>query len=224
MNEQARGELAPARSNNLSNDQKIEVVFDEGKRADVAERTKEAEEYLAGFEDFTIENEADLEVAVDCLKDVKKTYKEIKAEQELVTKPMNAALVKVRSWFKPALEVLERTERLLKGKVAGYHEMVAEESRKAMEAAAKASQEGNFDAAHEAAKGIVSAPRTHGVSVGARQWDYELVDLSLVPREFLTLDHSAVKIHIKRSGGDEPAEIPGLVFVAKAGTVTVRAS
>lgn len=196
-----------------SEEEKIEVVLDVEKRANVAERAKDAEEYLAGFSDFTIEDAQDLEVAVDCLKDVKTNYKQIKAEQELATKPMNAALKQVRSWFKPALDVLERTEALLKGRIADYHRRVEEQSRLAMEAAAAASQAGDFDGAHEASKGIVAAPKSDGVTV-TRHWDYELQDLDAVPDQYkyMCLDHSAVKIHIKNAGKEQPPPIPGIVF------------
>ena len=206
----------------MADDEKIEVILDGEQRANVAEKAEEAQEYLAGFLDFHIEDDDDLSVAVDCLKDVKRTHKQIKAEQELATKPMNAALNQVRSWFRPALDTLTKTEALLKSKVEAYHRLVEERSRAAMEAAAEASREGNFDAAHEASKGIVQAPGSKGVSVGQRTWDYELEDLALVPRDFLALDHSAVKIYLKNCGTENPEPIPGLRFVPKAGTVVVR--
>lgn len=200
-----------------ANAEKVEIILDSDKRDDVQEKAKEAEEYLAGFEDFYIENEGDLEVAVECLKEVKTNFKQIKSEQELATKPMNAALKQVRSWFKPALDVLTRTEVLLKMKVSNYHLLVEERSRKAMEEAATASAEGNFDAAHDAAKNIVAAPQSKGVSV-SRYYDYEIEDMSKVPRRYLAVDHSAVKIHIKKAGKSQPEDIPGIKFVEKSRT------
>lgn len=220
MISRARGEPFIARSNmseEVAEAEKVEIVLDQGQREDVEERTKEAEEYLAGFEDFQIEDDDDLEVAVECLKEVKTNYKKIKAEQELATKPMNSALRQVRSWFKPALVVLESTERLLKGKVAAYHLRLEEQSRRAMEEAAAASAAGDFDGAHEASKGIVAAPQSKGVSI-TRHWDYVVEDPDQVPRQFLTVDHSAVKIHIKGAGKEMPDPIPGIRFEEKTRT------
>jgi len=194
--------------------EQIQVAVDATDRDSALQKAEEAKEVLAGFQDFEIDCEDDLVLATECLKDVKRAAKEITAQKEAATKPMNAALVQVRSWFKPALDVLESTERLIKHKIEGYHVRVAKEAREAMEAMALASQAGDFDAAHEASKGIVIAPKIAGLST-TQVWDYEITDLSKVPREFLTLDHSAVRLHLKAK---EPKPIAGLKFFLKGRT------
>jgi hypothetical protein len=198
---------------------KLEVV----KAQDSVDKAREqGEDYLAAFEDFEIETPEDYEVASDCLKDVKKVAKQIKAEKELATKPMNTALRQVRSWFAPAEKALADTEKLLKTKIADWTLLQEQRNREAMQKAAAASQAGNFDEAHEAAKQITDRPKAKGITVSQPGWDYILEDLSKVPREFLALDHSAVKIHLKNAGAEKPTPIPGVKFVPSTPTVIVR--
>jgi predicted DNA-binding protein len=77
-------------------------------------------EVMEAFRDFEIEQSEDYEIAVECLKDIKKQAKKLKAEKELATKPMNGALRQVRSWFAPAEKALQATEDLLKSKIADW--------------------------------------------------------------------------------------------------------
>lgn len=193
----------------------VDAINSEGtERQLVSVKQEEAKEILEAFQDFDIEDDEDYEVVSDGLKEVKKIAKEIEARRKKVTGPLNAALAEFRSWYKPAVDLLANTESVLKQRLAAYVRKKEEQSRLAMEAAAAAAGEGNFDAAHEASKGIVAAPSTKGVT-HTRYWDYELEDLDQVPRRYLALDHSAVKIHIKNAGKDEPEEIPGIRFVLK---------
>jgi hypothetical protein len=83
---------------------------------------------------------------------------------------------------------------------------------------AAAAATGDFDAAHVVSQSLVEAPTAQGVSV-QRKWDYRVVDLNQVPRDYLCLDHSAVKIHIKTAGKDKPQNIPGLEFFEVAGVI-----
>lgn len=203
----------------MEDEVKVEVVR---KQDTVEEARAHGEEVMEAFKDFEIEDADDFEVAAECLKEIKAQAKKLKAEKELATKPMNSALRQVRSWFRPAEDALSATEAYLKKKIADWTLLQEERSRQAMEAAAAASQAGNFDAAHEAAKGIVERPRAQGVSVSMPGWDYILEDVDKVPREYLALDHSKVRIYLKAAGSEEPDPIPGLRFVRGEATVTAR--
>lgn len=188
----------------------------------VSQKEEQAKEILNGFKDFEIEDDEDYEVVAEGVKEIKKIAKEIDARRKKVTEPLNAALNEFRSWYKPAMTILENTEQFLKGKLAQYGRMKEQQSVLAMEAAASAARAGDFDGAHEASKGIVSAPTAKGVTL-TRYWDYEIEDLDKVPRRYLCLDHSAVKIHIKNAQKEEPSPIPGLRFTSKDRTI-VRTS
>lgn len=184
----------------------------------IEEKQEEAAEIIEAFKNFEIEDDDDYEVVGEGLKEIKKISKDLETRRKTITQPINVALREFNSWFKPAQEVLQNTERVLKKRLAEYVRKREEQSRLAMEAAAQAGQKGDFDAAHEAAKGIVERPELKGIT-HTRWYDYEIEDLDQVPRRFLSLDHSAVKIYIKNSGKEEPAPVPGLRFVAKDRTI-----
>jgi hypothetical protein len=197
---------------------KAEVVEAFDKQPDekeiVATRQAEAEEIIEAFADFEIEDDDDYDVVADGLKEVKTIAKDLESRRKKITQPINGALREFNSWFKPAQLVLTNTERALKKKLADYTIAKEEQSRLAMEAAAQASQDGDFDGAHEAAKGIVESPSAQGIT-HSRYYDYEIVDMDEVPRRYMCVDHSAVKIHIKNAGKTQPEDIPGIRFTEK---------
>lgn len=183
----------------------------------VATKKAEAEEIIEAFRDFEIEDDDDFSVVADGLKEVKIIAKDLEERRTKITQPINGALREFNSWFKPAQVVLANTERLLKDRMDKYLRMKEEKARLAMEAAAQASLAGDFDTAHEAAKGIVENPVAAGIS-HSRYYEYEIVDLSVIPREYLCLDHSSIKLHIKSAGRAKPADIPGIRFFDKTRT------
>lgn len=178
----------------------------------------EIEEILSGFQNYVIEDDEDYELVAEGLKEIKGISKEIEERRKKITQPINGALREFNSWFKPAQTLLMTTESFLKRMLAEYVSEKEKQSRLAMLAASQASQAGDFDAAHEAAKGIVERPTAQGIT-HVRYFDYEIEDFEKVPRAFLAVDHSAVKIYIKNAGKDEPAPIPGIRFVEKDRTI-----
>lgn len=183
----------------------------------VATKKAEAEEIIEAFRDFEIEDDDDYAVVADGLKEVKTIAKDLEERRKKITQPINGALREFNSWFKPAQVILENTERLLKDRMDQYLREKEEKSRLAMATVLQASQEGDFDTAHEAAKGIVESPIAAGIS-HSRYYDYEVVDLSVVPREHLCLDHSSIKMHIKSAGRAKPSDVPGIRFFEKTRT------
>lgn len=195
--------------------QGLVVAAAEGdEQKEIALKKVEAEEILAEFKDFNIENDEDYEIVAEGLKEVKRIIKEIEARRKKVTEPLNKALSEFRSWYTPALKVLESTEQILKQRMLGYSAEKARRSELAMLQVAAAAKAGNFDAAHEASKEIVSAPVVAGISQIA-YWEYSVVDPSIVPRKFLEVSDSAIKEYVKKAGPEGPEDVPGLRFEKK---------
>jgi hypothetical protein len=146
-----------------------------------------------------ITNQDLLDSASHILTEVRSQLDTLENERTAITKPMNEAKRKVDALFKPAKTALEECQRLLKGKIAGY--FTAEEKRKA-----DALKSGDHQTAIE-----VATPTTpEGVSVKSTPIQYRVIDFDQIPREFLCLDHSAVKILIKEKG--DGAAVPGVEF------------
>ncbi len=169
--------------------------------------------------DFEIENDEDYAFGGEVLKQIKGYYKEIEVRRKKVTDPLNAALKEFQSWYRPAQKVLEDGEEVLKKKLGDYVIRKEAEKEEQHRAIAAASAKGDFEAAHAAASDLVSVVTVKGVTV-THKWEYQLVDFDEVPREFLCLDHSAIKLYIKNAGVDDPKPIPGMKFV-KVGGVRV---
>ncbi len=177
----------------------------------LAEKRHEYEEILEAVRDFEIEDEDDYEFLATKLKEIKACNAEIEKRRKEVTQPLNAAIKAFSNWYKPSTDVLDESEVIIKKKLGEYtlKRRLADEAR-AKEIAA-AAREGDFDKAHKASQALVGEVRVQGVAV-RDTWQYDLENLDEVPREFLTLDHSAVKLYIKAAGKDDPKPIPGIKF------------
>lgn len=160
---------------------------------------------------LVIEDDEDFEYVSGVLLEVKRYDKEIEARKKLVTDPLNAALRELRTWFQPIQKVLSNNEAILKKKIGDYKLLKEKQQEEQMRKIAEASKAGDFEGAYMVSQNLVELPVAKGIST-TRKWDYKVTDLSLVPREYLTLDHDVVKKHIKEAGKDQPADIPGVVF------------
>lgn len=182
-------------------------------------RRGEAEEILVGFEDFEIEDAEDYAIAAEGLKEIKRIAKDLEERRKKITQPINAALREFNALFKPPQKLLSNAEGYFKLQLQKYDKLVEERSRVAMLAAAEASRSGDFDTAHEASKGIVERPVVQGIT-HTQYYDWEIVDVNLVPAEFLVtmVNAEAVARHIKAAGKNEPAAVEGLRFMQKTRT------
>lgn len=193
-------------------------------KLEVSMKVVEYGEMLDELKGFTITSDEDFKLASEILLQTKKHLKSIEARRKEVTDPLNKALTAIRSWFKPAEETLEQTEAFLKKEIASYSLRLQKANEEAAREAALAAQRNDFDGAHTAHMAMQTLPSAKGITVTER-WEHVVEDVSLVPREFLTVDHSAVKIYLKNAvqAGEEPAPIPGIRF-EKVGGVTARPS
>lgn len=208
---------APKESATKALGELVKVEIDEKK--ELAVRRTSYEQIVEELRGIQVEDEEDYVFASEVLKQVKTYYKEIEVRRKKVTEPLNAALKEFQSWYRPAQKVLEEGEALLKQKLGDYRVRKEAEKEAQMRAIAEASAKGDFDAAHAAAQDLVITTEVSGVSFTPK-WEYQLVDFDEVPREFLCLDHSALRLHIKNANADDPKPIPGIKFV-KAGGVRV---
>lgn len=154
-----------------------------------------------------IKNQGMLDKVGELLTDVKKRYKVLETQRTDATKPLNKSLKVINGWYKPATSRLKECEELLKTKMNDY-------SQRLFDAKQQALQEGD----HETA--ITTAPAELPSNMSQRTvLDYKIVEFNAVPREYLSVDHSAVKIALERDGRD--LDIPGIEVYDKP-ILTVR--
>jgi len=185
----------------------------ENERKELAEASEQHKLLYESVGLARISGEGDFTLVTDSLKEIKRLMKELEERKQRVTRPLMAALEEVRSWFRPAQTWLEKTEKVLKAELARYQQEVEQRNIQAMKLLAETKG--------QAAVQFESRPSEKGLSITS-QWDFEVLEPSLVPRDFLTVDHNRVKAHIKATQkGEKPADIPGIRFVEKA-RVAVR--
>jgi hypothetical protein len=156
--------------------------------------------------DLIIEDQETLDMVGGVLVDIKTQWKMLEEKRTSITKPLLQAKNAADALFKPALTALVDAEKALKGKIDSYFTAIAAAKIEALTM-------GEVQEAIEMAAPVLSG------GVGARAvLDYVLEDLSLVPREWLCLDQSAVRIAMSR---DKNIQIPGIRFFEKQ-TVSVR--
>lgn len=173
-------------------------------------------------ESIVIESDSDLKKAADFLSNVKKAQKLVKEKKESITKPMNLALKNARSFFAPFEQSLEESERLVKGRMIGYEQMVqrkaAEEARRIEEELHKKAQEEQMTAeklneeTNLAMQKMAEIKTVDKQVEGKKGWiqyrivkQVEIIDETLIPIEYLVPDF--VKIRKVALAG---VEIPGV--------------
>ncbi len=155
-------------------------------------------EIIVAADALEIANKADVEFAGNTALDVRAMWSALEERRTRITAPMNAALREVNAIFRPTLNALENAETKLKAKI-GLYTLKANEAAIAAQAEVAA---GNLSVAY-----LAPVENVKGVSVKP-SLSYALEDLSMVPLEYLMLDHTKVIRALK--GQDADFKIPGL--------------
>lgn len=183
-----------------------------------------------------VQDEKGVEWATAVLAEIKAVRTRVETLRTSFTKPLNEHLRRLNEFFRTMDAPLEAADKDLRGRVLVYRKAVEEERRRAnaererlaaeaaaREAEARAAlrtgdpQTGAIlaaaDAAHERADAVRVAPEppktvstVFGSSTVKKNWDFEIADVSAVPREYLAVDDRLVRQAIRNG----VREIPGL--------------
>lgn len=175
---------------------------------------QEAEEILVGVTDIQIEDDADLVFAAEALADIKRKKRDLENMRSEATTPLRKSLDVIYGWFREPIRFYDRCEKALKEKIAEAKVRAEERQRQAIEAAAQAAMSGSPEAAAAALSLAQSSELGEVQGLSFRQaWDFEIVDISQVPPQFLMVNEAAVKAAIRGAKGR--IEIPGIRVVEK---------
>lgn len=190
------------------------LIPEDDTQQSLAQEAEDAKDALAMIQEFEIAEQADYDFANEALGDAKSSWKALETRKKKATGPLNQSLKEIRSWFKPAQDFYAQAERLLKGKLAEAHRKAREEQDRALREAQEAHQTGDVEAVREALvqSQAVEIAQADNVSVIA-SWDFEIVDVKLLPREYLIPDEKAIRGVVKSLGGE--AAIPGVRVFTK---------
>lgn len=178
------------------------------------------------------------DIATNTLKGLKAMMKEIEATFDPIAKKAHDAWKEVLAQKKRHIEPLETADKILRRKASDWfaeqERARREAERRALEEARRKAEEEQIaraqllqdSGATELAESVISQPVKVGPvkvnapapdknGVGFREvWTFEIVDASLIPREFLIPDEAAIRKHAQTMKGK--ANIPGVrVFARK---------
>lgn len=180
---------------------------------DMVNETNEATELLTLAKEYQIETRDQLEGVAEVLGEVKGRLKRLEAAEKEITGPANEILKKTRARFAPPKQALQEAEVYLKGLISDFARREAASNAAAITEAAEAHAEGDTEGVGTALAKIAHVRETPGVSTSLR-WNFEIVDPTLLPREFLTPNVPAIREHQRRYTqlDQAPAPIPGVRF------------
>lgn len=182
------------------------------------ERTSVAQA-LVELSDFSIETRDDLEIAGKLLEDVTQRRDVLETKLKAITGPLRTAEKEARELFRPALSALDEAEEWLRKRIAEARDNI-ETRNQALLATTQAVVEAGGDASSLGSLQSTAAPDGMGYR---EHWDFEIVDPSLLPREYLQPNEKAIREVVKALKGG--AAIPGVrVFVENRVTVRKRGS
>lgn len=169
---------------------------------------KELEEVLAMVTDYSIDSQEDLDFAAQSLAEVKGEYRKLEEKRKKATGPLREGLKEIDSWFAPAKKALIALEAAWKGKLAQAHLEAQRKQQALMEEAREAHSHGDLLGVQEA---MIQAGDSHATTAGVQYreaWRFEVVDESVIPREFMSPDTAKIGATVRLL--KDKTDIPGV--------------
>lgn len=160
--------------------------FEEKAKEALAPLLVEAKDIAATVKLFNIASQEDLDLANETTKDVKRKFKDIEENRTSITQPINEGLRRVNAVFKPLTDQYKKCETELKTKVAAGLRYLREEQTRKLQEVAVLSQAGDMVGAKSVLLSTPDAMLPTGSSI-REIWHYKIVDINLVPDEYLMI-------------------------------------
>lgn len=192
----------------------LHVVSPERKQA-IDEEHSKAEQAMATLSEMSCETPDDEQALADVLIALKDKMRVIEEERTALTRPLLDAKREVDDYYRPTLKALEEIESILKHKLALADTRREEENRKLRFAAKQAAAMGHKTEAHQLLRAVQDDGAPEGIHY-RYAWEYEIIDLEQVPREWLTVDPAKMKSHLKSYARSQAVpDVEGLHFTRR---------
>ena len=178
------------------------------------------------------------ELAAEKLKEIKGIYKRLDEKEKSFTSPLNQAKTAIIDFFRKPKAALDSAEKVYKSAMVSYNqeqERIAREAQARLDEQARKEREKLEEQARKAAEkgkteksdilltkaALVSAPvvQPQMVKVAGTgmtlNWDFEVVDESLIPREYMMRDDVKIRRIVKALKSE--TKIPGIKAVGTPG-------
>jgi hypothetical protein len=192
----------------------------EGALAFVVSEKPGVDEALGMIRAIVIEDATALASAGEVVREVARRHDAIDAKRKSWVEPLKRVAKDIDATFKPLLDALKEAEKLLKDKIGSYALAQAAARTKAIAAAGALSQSDPEAASAAIAEAVaLEAPKLDGVGATI-EWDGEVIDAALIPREYLIPDVAALRAMTKAAARDP--KIPGWRAFQRATVRTAR--
>jgi len=188
--------------------------------------TIDCKKILQNSEALEISTQVELDNANSALRIVKTKLKELEEDRKKLTQPLESVKKSIIAKYKPAIEMLEKAESLIKRGMIVFTEKIEAERRKQeeelrrkmLEKAEKAEAKGKVEKAKEIRQQaelttVVSKIETpKGVSY-REIWKYKIVDETLLERQYLIPNHDMLSKMATATKG--AIEVKGVQFYSE---------
>ena len=145
-----------------------------------------------------IKTEAQMETAVDYLKQVKDAGKKVKEQKEKLTDPAQETLRRIRALFKPIEDNIREAEGIIKDKMLSFDEIKRKQSESKIAKIEAKVKAGSIDITKAAEQMEKIEPKTqYEGDAGKIQYrtikKILIVDKTKIPREYLVLNESLIR-------------------------------
>lgn len=168
---------------------------------------KEADETHAALKLYTVRSQQDLDEAHAMVLELKAKNDQLENMRVSITGPLNAALRAANNVFQPPIKKNTQSILLLQKAIAAGVRLLQQAQTQTLATVAKHTAGGNLNAARSAMLAMPEVQVPKGVNI-RKELRFEVVDLSKVPREYLSVDEN--KVNVATQNG--VTEIPGLRF------------
>lgn len=216
----------------------LEMPKIDTKKADMA--LIESNKFLTIAESIIVKTPQQAQVAGDWRNKIKTKLKQLDEERKELTRPLDEVKAKIMDKYRPAIDALNTAYKLFDKGLSEYlaiqeqireeqqRKLEAEAEKKRQEAEAKAQEwadKGNekkseewFDKADNVIAPVVpETPKVEGITT-RKDWDFEIVDINQVPRDFCIPDEKAIRAYVKATKGTR--QIAGIKIFEKTIIVT----
>lgn len=161
---------------------------------------EKSNEILRQANEVKVKSQEGLNYASDKIKEIKEVAKRIKEEKENYTKPAREIIENANRKYNPILTVCEEVERVLKNKSAQYifaekHKAEAKRIKLLEKAQSGKMKEETAVKKLSEIKDVKAQTDKSSLRVSTRK-EVEIVDVNLIPREFMVPDLKKIKAQL----------------------------
>jgi hypothetical protein len=188
----------------------VEVTTDVVKLASYKTQAEDLAEFLSAKPCATAEEE---QWFSQTLSSVRGLFKSLEDERTKATAPLNLAKRQIDAMFAPATKPLKECEAVIRTKLADAARMRFAAAAESRRLAADAAAEGRFADVLAVLDDAQVTVATAGSSARV-SWVARVVDIDLVPRQYLMVNETALAAAGK--GTEQPNAIPGIEWEMEA--------